>query len=954
MASATRAPRSNQNLRSHLTSQAIGPRHAIPIIGPARRPVVCYRLVSNTSRLSPSIHPPIPPSPQRLPGNDKNHGHAHRVVTARLLLPSADNALISRVESSVDLLRPLGSAPFGRRRISYCTLSLQASGARNDFGFTPRYTARAPESTVECATSVGTTQHSRLAAAARLRLTIGPIGQVSPRQRHGRDGQEPRGVRVTSQIGQRHSCECLGYGKVFIWTQALDAQGNNVRPPPPPAAAASAGSRAATVSPSRYHQDRMERESHRQREQQGAHGPYTQQQQQQQQQEQRPEGDAPQAQRPANGVDTAQQGQGWWERMSGHDGGDAGTSGDGRDPTGAFDGEFEGVVGGEAGAAAAACERSAGGGAAAGGGGGAGGGAGETRGAREPGGMPVQDKEGHGFPHERSFLRQQPQRHHDRQHEHQHLQHQQLQHRRLHPPLLLDQHQQVEHQVEHQHQHQHQRQHNQQQQRHYTVPLGFLAQQPQLPRGPGVGSVSAASDAASWYPSPSSAGAATPGDAASGRDYFAPRGRVALSALTDPVFQDLDRTSRYYLAHFADHVCKDLVARDGPGNNPFRELIPLTTRHPLLLHILVATSAIHWSNLFRPITTIPTGLTDPGGYLAQLRAKDLVSRAALIDALTAKQTAMLHLRQVLDTLDPAGSEVALAAMHFFIRFDLIDLERKGDKGWLTHLDGARSILALLSPAAAAASSSSRMLRDCVIADCFIYHALGSTLASGALAARIARYAVEVLPVLERVETNSYLSCPAAVLQVILRASEFSYESESFGTTLTLGAAEEALELIHSLREFDMDAWAAKLRTDVLSRVHVASAHRGAACLYVLQALPLARAASVVDPDSLVDEILMHLSQLDEGDPYFKATSWPTFIAGAETRDPDKRMWTLKRLLSIWKICSWGYIFTAIEMLKTTWDMQDRQDAAVSRDGSSRGSVNWLKDLKAMGFDYLIV
>jgi len=133
----------------------------------------------------------------------------------------------------------------------------------------------------------------------------------------------------------------------------------------------------------------------------------------------------------------------------------------------------------------------------------------------------------------------------------------------------------------------------------------------------------------------------------------------------------------------------------------------------------VATSAIHWSNLFRPITTIPTGLTDPGGYLAQLRAKDLVSRAALIDALTAKQTAMLHLRQVLDTLDPAGSEVALAAMHFFIRFDLIDLERNGDKGWLTHLDGARSILALLSPAAAAASSSSRMLRDCVIADCFM-------------------------------------------------------------------------------------------------------------------------------------------------------------------------------------------------------------------------------------------
>lgn len=168
----------------------------------------------------------------------------------------------------------------------------------------------------------------------------------------------------------------------------------------------------------------------------------------------------------------------------------------------------------------------------------------------------------------------------------------------------------------------------------------------------------------------------------------------------------------------ADRVCKDLVARDTPANNPFRELIPLTNKHPLLLQILVATSALHWSNIFRPITAIPTGLTDPGGYLAQLRSNNLVSRQALIDALTAKQKAMGHLREVLDTLDPAGSEVALAAMHFFIKFDLIDLEKSNGKGWKSHLEGASSILALLSPGSVG-NESNRMLRDCVIADCFM-------------------------------------------------------------------------------------------------------------------------------------------------------------------------------------------------------------------------------------------
>lgn len=169
----------------------------------------------------------------------------------------------------------------------------------------------------------------------------------------------------------------------------------------------------------------------------------------------------------------------------------------------------------------------------------------------------------------------------------------------------------------------------------------------------------------------------------------------------------------------ANRVCKDLVARDAPGSNPFRELIPLTIRHPLLLQVIIATSAVHWSNIFRPDkTAIPTGLSDPGGYLALLRSKDLVSRQALIDALTAKQKALGHLRGVLDTLDPAGSEVALAAMHFFIKFDLIDLEKSDGRSWKAHLEGASSIMALLTPDSANVASS-RMLRDCVIADCFM-------------------------------------------------------------------------------------------------------------------------------------------------------------------------------------------------------------------------------------------
>lgn len=205
--------------------------------------------------------------------------------------------------------------------------------------------------------------------------------------------------------------------------------------------------------------------------------------------------------------------------------------------------------------------------------------------------------------------------------------------------------------------------------------------------------------------------------------------------------------------------------------------------------------------------------------------------------------------------------------------------------------------------------------------------------------------------MERVQVNSYLSCPPEILKIILIASQLSYETPS-STDWSLPAADEALVLIDQALEFDINAWAASLQslphvTDIESRIHIASAHRSAACLYILQALPLVRSVRCVDPDFLVDDILGHLAAVGEDDPFFKATSWPTFIAGAETRNAEKRTWMLTRLLAIWDRFRWGYIFTAIEMLKATWHLQDTA-------GTNGGGVNWLRDLKGLGFNYLIV
>lgn len=229
-----------------------------------------------------------------------------------------------------------------------------------------------------------------------------------------------------------------------------------------------------------------------------------------------------------------------------------------------------------------------------------------------------------------------------------------------------------------------------------------------------------------------------------------------------------------------------------------------------------------------------------------------------------------------------------------------------------------------------------------------YHILGSTLVSAGLSASIARHAFDLLPVMERVEADSYLCCPATILHLILSASQLS--GDATGPEIPESVTASGLDLIHRALAFDIRAWAVSLQSwtkvpDLTSRTAVAMAHRGAVCLYVLQAIPSTREHSPVSVAELVSEIVSHLSGVPEGDPHFKATSWPTFIAGAEATLDRTRDWVLSRLMRMWECCPWGYVFSAVEMLRRTWGM---------RDEGSVDEVGWLQEFWAMDMGSLIV
>lgn len=136
--------------------------------------------------------------------------------------------------------------------------------------------------------------------------------------------------------------------------------------------------------------------------------------------------------------------------------------------------------------------------------------------------------------------------------------------------------------------------------------------------------------------------------------------------------------------------------------------------HPFLLHIIIATSAVHMSNISQPkLKALPPSRMDAAHYIQHLRTTDRMSRKAFLDSLVAKQRAFHLLQVALKNPDQDGG-VLLAAVLFFVNFELIDL---GKDVWLHHMHYACRILSVLAQREDSDRFASRtVLFDCIVSD----------------------------------------------------------------------------------------------------------------------------------------------------------------------------------------------------------------------------------------------
>ncbi|CEL09339.1 hypothetical protein ASPCAL12477 [Aspergillus calidoustus] len=429
------------------------------------------------------------------------------------------------------------------------------------------------------------------------------------------------------------------------------------------------------------------------------------------------------------------------------------------------------------------------------------------------------------------------------------------------------------------------------------------------------------------------------------------------ASLVDPVFGDMGYTSRQYLSHFANTLSSDMVISSTTTGNPFYTLIPVARDHPILLHAMVAAAAIHVSCLQQRSNgtfDLDSFHPPPRQRQPQWRPGQSISMSnplgqSVVDALCAKHKAIVLLRHALGSIRTNATnnvseadvdmDLIITVIHLFITFDLIDV---GECQWRAHVQGAiRLIGCLQSLQGSRTPSPLAAIRDSIMSDCLTYYILNSTLLTRPTLENPFLLPAQnctsgsIIAAVTRAETNSYLSLPTPLLQILFQACELSNTVTTLlqkqGPLVSeadyLSILATAQSLIEQVSSFDVISWAAGLECSSAerrqSRIHTALAHQAALQIYILRSVdghglppPVSSFSSTANntdptdlppnprrentfngdpsPSSLVHTVVSHLSHVGVSDPLFKATCWPTFIAGAETDDPVYREWALER------------------------------------------------------------
>ncbi|KAF7156613.1 hypothetical protein CNMCM6106_000903 [Aspergillus hiratsukae] len=479
--------------------------------------------------------------------------------------------------------------------------------------------------------------------------------------------------------------------------------------------------------------------------------------------------------------------------------------------------------------------------------------------------------------------------------------------------------------------------------------------------------------------------------------------------LVDPLLKDLSPLSRFYILHFNQHLVSYL-ALYSDVRNPYRDLTFLVGDSPVLAHALAATGALHHAILTNLEFSLPWSKDATGDGGTALSSEEV--ERAVVSSMARRPSSKEYehflgfkqraLRQLsLDIGDPVmrNDNRTLAAIMVLALMDAIE---SGDGAWKYHLEGAKKLLKSRQQSKSPNQAQGMMdwLDTFAIDGCLLIQLMGSTLARpGSLTQPF--YSSTMGPaVLKRLEETSWVGCPAYLLEVIffVEAGHFvapdkdsiSQQTMSFSSVFLPDDSDPLQSpeaLLEHIQAFDPVAWAESMQSclyleDLSMRIALATIYKAAVYLYASRVLsrprsgrnPTTTPSFSLPPDhGAVTTVLIHqIGLIPVADPHFKCLIWPTFIAGAECRDPAHRPFLLEKLRALYYDITSVNVRNAAWVLSLMWRKRDQRPQERNRrraeqdellDESPRSPLttdyddddfDWIQELDDSRIDWLFI
>ncbi|KAF7183562.1 hypothetical protein CNMCM7691_003841 [Aspergillus felis] len=399
------------------------------------------------------------------------------------------------------------------------------------------------------------------------------------------------------------------------------------------------------------------------------------------------------------------------------------------------------------------------------------------------------------------------------------------------------------------------------------------------------------------------------------------------AGLGDVSVSSLDRVSKYYLDYYNDRICKLFIVYDS-NHNPFRNLISLAVKDPLLLSAVLALAARHRANEGQTFN----GVEAPVPWMDNAQQ----------DALVFKHQAIQGLSQIIGDPGSCRTDSTVASIFLLIFLDLVE---SGNDRWNVHLEGAKALLSLSKSLSQVNDPgwTVQKIRSFITKQIYLIETLGATFVRPNLLSQFpSANEVEMGP--DTVE-QSFLGCPEQLLNAV----------QFFSLQRDLASAGQGSDtcirnssfMVESVRSFDSHSWAANLSQSTRHATHnlatLALCYKLGALIYGQRVLDMLL-DQVTSQQEVVQNLFASIEALKEDATLFKCILWPIFVAGLECRSSIERDFVTRALERFWTVTRCLNTVNAGKILQSYWQQNCNENML----------SNWVLDIGQLGEDWLLI